>query len=85
MTSGLSREVITLAGPTDSISAQFGNGYDVCGELKYTLNGRNIYTEKYMTFEETLNADLVDSLAFDLASFPTGSIIQYPMSLTVSL
>ena len=81
VTSGLSREIITINGPTDSISAQFGNGYDICGELRYTLNGQN----NYLTFAETLNEDLVDSLAFGLDSSPTGSIIQYKMTLTISL
>ena len=31
--SGLSHEVITLNGPTDSVSVEMGNGYDTCGEL----------------------------------------------------
>ena len=30
--SGLSHEVITLKGPTDSDSVAYGNGYDICGE-----------------------------------------------------
>jgi hypothetical protein len=82
---GLSRTVITLNGPTDSVSVAFGNGYDICGELEYTLSGTNFYTEKYMKFSKTLNEDSVDFLTFGLDSFPTGTFIIYKMTLEVSL
>jgi len=77
VTSGLSYEVITLSGPTDSVSVTFGNGYDICGDLEYTLSSTNTYTDEYMTFAETVNSGLVDSLAFGLDSFPTGTFVPY--------
>ena len=47
---GLSHEVITLNGPTDSISVTLGNGYNMCGELEYTLSGTDILPATYLTF-----------------------------------
>ena len=38
---GLEEEDVVLSGPTDSISVQYGNGYDICGDLTYTLEGTN--------------------------------------------
>ena len=38
---GLDEEDVLLSGPTDSISVQYGNGYDICGDLAYTLEGTN--------------------------------------------
>lgn len=82
---GFSNTVITQNGPTDSVSVEYGNGYDICGELEYTLRGTNSYTDKYMTFSKTVNEDAVDLLTFGLKSFPTGTFILYKMTLEVFL
>ena len=82
---GLSHEVISLNGPTDSISVELGNGYNICGELEYTLSGADILPDRYLTFSPTLNSGAVDTLAFGLHSEATGSFIPYRMALIVSL
>jgi len=55
-----------MAGPTDSISTQYGNGYNKCGDLEYTLTGQTALTDKYMKFKSVVNSGAVDALEFTL-------------------
>ena len=84
---GLDEEDVLLSGPTDSISVYYGNGYDICGDLTYTLDGTNELIDQYFTFTETVNTNAVDTLTFSLKSSPesTYNTVSYFMLLTVSL
>ena len=57
---------LNLPGPTDSISATHGNGYNICGDLVYTLTGENAYTKQYMVYSSSVNSNLVDDLKFKI-------------------
>ena len=66
MAPGVSSSTLNFAGPMDSISRQYGIGYDLCGDLQYSLSGTNNYTDAYMLFAPTVNSALVDDLKFDV-------------------
>lgn len=76
---------VSFDGPTDSASLLYGNGYDLCGDLEYSLSGTNGYTDEYMKFSPAVNSGSVDALKFDLESFSSGKVIKYEMELTATL
>lgn len=77
---------LDFSGPTDSLSLRLGNGYDMCGDLEYTLSGTNKHTDEYMVFSNTVVSGNVDSLSFEVeSSVHAGNVIPYAMDLTAAL
>ena len=72
---------LDFAGPTDSASVLYGNGYDICGDLEYTILGARKESWNYMAFTPTVNTDLVDLLSFDVVSDTLGAYLEYKMIL----
>ena len=70
----------------DSVSRIYGIGYDLCGDLEYSLSGTNNYTDAFMVFAPTVNTALVDDLRFDVKSDASlGNYVVYSMTLTAKL
>ena len=55
-------------GPTDSTSVTYGNGYDVCGPLTYTLTNQQGETPDLSFFSTNyvLNTDTMDTFDYSL-------------------
>lgn len=54
---GQTEYVQNLIGPTDSVSAGFGNGYDLCGPRSYTIYAEDdsLYTEGIFSVTKSVN------------------------------
>ena len=67
---------VNYAGPTDSASLSYGNGYDKCGPIKYTLLDELDQPFSLANFGNSIVSviDNADSLNFELQSFAEGEI-----------
>ena len=74
----LNEEIIQVnyAGPTDSTSLQYGNGYDKCGPIKYTIFDITGQPLDLANFANSIVSvtDNSDSLDFELQSYAEGEI-----------
>lgn len=68
----LSQEV---SGPTDTASLTYGNGYDICGPMKYSVlnNLDDVLNESWFDFEYLSFPSQSDKLSLTLKSEPEGS------------
>ena len=67
---------VNYAGPTDSASLSYGNGYDKCGPIEYTLFDEQGQAFSLANFGNSILSvtDNADSLDFGLQSFAVGEI-----------
>jgi len=65
---------VNYAGPTDSASLSYGNGYDKCGSIEYTLFDEKGQPFSLANFGNSIVSvtDNADSLDFGLQSFAEG-------------
>ena len=81
-----SSATLSFNGPTNSVSVTFGNGFDICGDLDYTLSVTNEFTDEYMVFNPVVASGSVDALGFDLeSSVFAGIVIPYEIELVATL
>lgn len=88
---GSSKQEESLAGPSDSISQTFGNGFDICGPLKYEFfyaaSGAPLASNHpNFSFSVTANRPYsADDFSMKLISEPYGLQITERLRLRVSL
>jgi len=67
---------LILAGPTDSASALYGNGYDKCGDLTYLwLKGGEEFMSEWFSMNATVTIADVDEMNLALRSEPRGTTL----------
>ena len=84
---GQSQIELVYNGPTNSASAKYGNGYDLCGKLTYTLlnaNGQE-FSDERLSFNQTLSLNEADLLSFKLESEEYGTELTDTMILKIRL
>lgn len=84
---GQSLLTLILPGPTNTVSALYGNGYDKCGELTYLwldANGKQ-FSSEWFKGEANSESNFVDSLTLVLHSEPNGTDLHDQVTLSIRL
>ena len=83
-----------VSGPTDTASLTYGNGYNICGPMTYSLINKvdDVVNESWIEFEFVSILNQADKLFFNVISEPEGTrhdeslrlkaeLVDYPSAL----
>lgn len=78
---------VSYKGPTNTASAKYGNGYDVCGELVYELLGPDgqLFSDERLFFERTVDPSGADAFSLTLESEKVGTEVAREVTLQIKL
>lgn len=84
---GLTVLTNSYTGPKDSVSATYGNGYDKCGALQYTILDEegNEFISSFFGANTVQNANFADSFDLTLNSDATGNVNKASFKLKIGL
>jgi len=74
--------------PTDVASLTYGNGYDKCGPLSYTLlneDGTKQVRPSWLNFEYDVRTNDQDDIYINLLAEPTGITTEVTLQLEIRL
>lgn len=74
--------------PTDAASLTYGNGYDKCGPLSYTLfneDGTKQVRPSWLIFEYEMRTNDQDDIFINLLAEPTGVTTEITYQLEIGL
>lgn len=77
-----------MSGPSDSASLEYGNGYNMCGPLDYTLldpGNNDVFYKQWLNLSVEELAGEADKIYINLISEPQGVTKSVLLRLKVSL
>ena len=76
-----------VSGPSDTASLTYGNGFDICGPLSYSLVDSldNVVNLSWLEFYYDIETDLSDTLYINLISEPEGTIHKTSLQVKAEL
>ena len=65
-----------VSGPSDTASLTYGNGFNICGPLTYTIvnDVDNVFNKSWLEFDYDVVTNQEDTLYINLISEPEGTI-----------